>query len=109
MLTQNIGVLRAFGKTPAGNYELLDLSKVKNAGATIRSQREALALLRAEYVSRIDGDPDAKIGVTAKGQDVLLTEVQFAPNAACLTAIDAVISQLQSAETALNAVDFPTA
>jgi len=109
MLFPNISSIRAFGKTASGNYELLDMSKVKNAGATLKSQREALALLRADYVSRIDGDSEAKIGVTAKGQDIDTGEVQFAPNADVLTAIDAIISALQTAETSVNAVDFPTA
>lgn len=109
MLTPNIGSIRAFGKTPSGNYELLDMSKVKNAASTLKAQREALALLRADYVSRINGDTEAKVGVTPKGQDIDDAEIQFAPNPAVLAFIDAQIAAIQVAETTVNALDFPTA
>lgn len=109
MLTSNIGLLRAFGKTGSGNYEVLDLGKVRTAADAVKSQREALALLRAEYVSRIDGDTEGKVGVTPKGQKPEDAEIQFAPNAAVLAAIDAQIALLQTCESGLSAIDFPTA
>jgi hypothetical protein len=109
MLTANIGLIRAFGKTGSGNYEVLDLSKVRSAADTVKSQREALALIRADYVARIDGDAEGKVGVTPKGLKPEDGEIQFAPTPAVLAAIDAQIAALSTCEGTLSAVDFPTA
>jgi hypothetical protein len=108
MLGKDIASMEAFNVLPSGNYDNLEaeLQSFVGVAASAKTLKTKLTASRAEYVAKIDGKPAARVSILGKGAD---TDVQFAPTAAFLAALDAVIAAVNTYETAVGLIDFPTA
>ena len=108
MLGKDIAEMEAFNVLPNGNIDNLEaeLQAFVGVATSAKSLKKKLTDARAEYVAKIDGKPAARISVLGKGAE---TDVQFAPTAAFLGALDAVIAAVNNFESSVGAIDFPTA
>jgi hypothetical protein len=108
MLGKDIASMEAFNVLPNGNYDNVeaDLQSFVGVAASAKALKKKLTESRTNYVTKIDGKPAARVSVLGKGAD---TDIQFAPTAAFLAALDAVIAAVNTYETAVGLVDFPTA
>ena len=100
--------MEAFNVLPTGNYDNLEaeLQSFVGVSASAKALKKKLTDARAEYVAKIDGQPNARVSVLGKGAE---TDIQFAPTAAFLGALDAVIAAVNNFESTVGAIDFPTA
>ena len=107
MLGKDIAQMEAFNVLPSGNYDNLEaeLQSFVGVSASAKALKKKLTDARAEYVAKIDGQPNARVSVLGKGAE---TDVQFAPTAAFLGALDAVIAAVNNFESTVGAIDFPT-
>jgi hypothetical protein len=108
MLGKDIASMEAFNLLPTGEYDNLEqeLQGFVGVAASAKTLKTKLTTSRAEYVAKIDGKPAARVSVLGKGAD---TSVQFPPSAGFLAALDAVIAAVNTFESAVGAIDFPTA
>jgi hypothetical protein len=91
MLGKDIAQMEAFNVLPDGKYDNLEaeLQAFIGVSASAKALKKKLTEARTEYVAKIDGKPAARVSVLGKGAE---TDVQFAPTAAFLAALDAVIA-----------------
>jgi hypothetical protein len=108
MLGKDIASMEAFNVLPNGNYDNVeaDLQSFVGVAASAKALKKKLTESRTNYVTKIDGKPAARVSVLGKGAD---TDVQFAPTPGFLAALDAVIAAVNTYETAVGLIDFPTA
>lgn len=107
MLGKDIAQMEAFNVLPSGNFDNLEaeLQSFVGVATSAKTLKKKLADARTEYVAKIDGKANARISVLGKGAE---TDVQFAPTAGFLAALDAMIAAVNTFETAAGAIDFPT-
>lgn len=108
MLISEIAEMEAFNQLTSGNYDNLqdELQAFIAAASTAKNLKTKLAKNLVEYNSRIDGQAEAKISVLAKGAE---SPVQFSPSPAFKAALEAVTTAVSNFETALLAINVPTA
>jgi hypothetical protein len=91
------------GKYANMETELQAFISVSTSAKTLKTK---LVAARAKYVAEFDGVASARISILGKGAE---SDIQFAPNAAFLATLDAMITAVTAFETATGAIDFPTA
>jgi hypothetical protein len=109
MQGKDIASIEAFNlDSVTGNYANMEteLQSFISVSTSAKSLKAKLIAARAAYVAKFDGVASARISVLAKGAE---SPIQFAPNAAFLAALDAMIAAVTTFETATGAIDFPTA
>jgi hypothetical protein len=109
MQVSNIAGMEAYNSLPNGNFdnleEIVSFATVPN---TLKTLRVRLVRVLAEYDARIDNQAAAKVSVLAKGSEAG-ADVQFTPTAAFRTGLQAIVTAISNAETAISAIDLPVA
>lgn len=108
MLLSEIAEMQGFNQLGSGEYVNLEdeLQAFVSTVSSAKSLKTKLTKALVEYNAKLDGQAEAKIQVLQKGAEA---PIQFTPTAGFKSALEAVITAVNSFETAVGAVNLPTA